>query len=175
MKIQYKLGQKDIVAYNEYYYNKTTPFIQKNLRWILLAIFIMYMISTFRRPIPEELLDWGNWVIFLFVGGVLYFLGFKKFKSREKEIQRFIIENPDTIGEREVEIREDFVIYKTDSLKTEYQYHSFKNCEGVKDYFLLNLGTQNSIIIPERAFRDRQHFEEFKSLIEKRTITNQKK
>ena len=81
MKIQYVLGQKDIVAFNEYRYNKTTPFIQKNLKWILLGIFVIYMISTFRRPIPEELLDWGNWVIFLFVGGVLYFLGFKNLKK----------------------------------------------------------------------------------------------
>ncbi|MCX2738791.1 YcxB family protein [Pontibacter anaerobius] len=175
MKIQYVLGQEDIVAFNEYNYNKNTSFIQKNLIWILLGIFLIYMVSTFKRPVYEEILDWGNWVIFLFVGAILYFLGFKKRKNRKKAIQRFVTENPGTVGDREIELSEDSVIYNTENSKTEYPYSSFRKIGSAKEYFLLYLGEQDALIIPERAFEDRQNFEEFKRLLEKRTLTYNKK
>lgn len=170
MKIQFQLEQKDILAFNEYYYNKNTPFIQKHLRWILLTIFLIYMIFTFREPITVEVFNWANWVILLFTGGVLYYLGFRKLQSREKVIIKFIKDNPETVGSREIELLDDSVIYKTESSKTEYQYNSFKNIEAAKEYYLIYLSQQNALVVPERAFDNRQHFEEFKRVIENKRI-----
>ncbi len=168
MELKFILEQEDVQAFNKHYFRKKTSFIQKHLKWLLFAVYLIYMLSTLKRPVSEEILDWGNWVILLLSIGVFSMIGVRSKRLTKRNVTKMVKEYPNMVGERQVAFLDDVIIYITERSKTEFKYTSFLNYEETAEYFVLYLTKQNAIIIPKRAFDNNEHIDALARMFKER-------
>ena len=161
MEIYTHLNLDDFIEYNEYHYKTKTSFLQKNIRWLLFGIFLIYFLTSLNRPIPEDLTDWGNLVIILFVFVIMYGLDIFNSKIRKAQVKKFIKKNPNQLGKMKVELNKEKVITFSDNSKYEVQTGSIRSIEENNDYYYIYLNSMSAIILPKKDIQDNEEFISF--------------
>jgi YcxB-like protein len=146
--IKFEQTTEDLIAFNNYYLKTHSTFLQKYWRWLVVAIFSIYVFKT-SGQIIDSLLNWGNWVIVGFVGLIAFLLTRLADSTKRKSLTAFIKNNPQNIGFRQIDYDEEKVTVTTNSSSTDYKYSAFIKVEENDNYFFLFTGKQTAIILPK--------------------------
>ena len=165
MNLKYELTTVDYINFNEYHFKTKSNFFQKNLRFILFFVFLIYMVFSFEKPFLEEVQDWSFWVIFGVGAGLLYFLDRRIFKSRKSAVESAVKRDPTLIGRRELFLEENKIIIEGEGTKFEYNYNLITSIEEDNSLIYIYLSERNAILVPKRSTGNIEFLEILKSKI----------
>ncbi|MCA6369021.1 MAG: YcxB family protein [Cytophagales bacterium] len=147
--IKFEQTTEDLIAFNSYYLKTHSTFFQKYWRWLVATVFSIYVFKT-SGQIVDSLLNWGNWVIVGFVGLITFLLTRLADSTKRKALIAFIKNNPQNIGNRQIDYDEEKVTVITDSSSTDYKYSAFIKVEENDKYFFLFTGKQTALILAKK-------------------------
>jgi len=101
--INFEQTLEDTLAFNSYYLKTNVSFFQRNWRWLVALIFVIYVFKNSDSTI-DALLNWGNWVIVLFVGLITFLLTRLSTFMKAKSLKAFVQNNPQSVGNRQIDL-----------------------------------------------------------------------
>ena len=166
MKLNFELTTEDFVKWQEYYMKNHGPFFARHMKWIFLvlmaAIFFGQILPDFQNN-SLEFIDWRRIMpmgIFL-VLGIYFFFRFRKGGLYKGAMEKLIKNNPQLIGEREMEFfDETFRITLPDEV-AEIRYEGVYKWESNDEYDYIFKSKNLAFIIPRRIFANEMEYQEF--------------
>jgi hypothetical protein len=147
MKIKYSLSIDDLVEYNGFYFDDSAD-VQRKLKLQKIGLSVFIIVSSILFTAFS-----GLWYLFLSTGGVIvyYILRFlvpSTRKQLQKKVRSFY-ENPENqkdLGVKEIELREDGIVFLTDYPEEVLPYKEIFKIKR-KDFYLYIFFTLNQAYI----------------------------
>jgi hypothetical protein len=174
MKINYSLKIEDIIAFQKKILKKKN-FIYKPYVFgivLLLAFYLRYVnektnlngIHTMSGE-TVELMNYWTEIVFNFVilVGLIFLVRFINIAILKGQAKS----NPSIIGEKELIITNESVVFISKYYKTEYQYAAFQKIENERDHYFLYTDEIIAIILPKRTIGSDEFIKQLDTILKK--------
>ena len=165
--IQYEIGLKDYLAFNEYHQQKS-PAARGNFRraWFLRAVtlaVIGFLACVLLRYAAPNLFPVMEVVVIglLFAGWCLYPLQYRAAIRRLVEQHYRDTNNDALFGLRKLSITPEYVIISTPLSQTVARWRAIREVDVQREALYLFQSGLTSIIVPRRAFASEAEFQRF--------------
>lgn len=165
MKINYKLEIEDLLAFYKQGLKKKSFIFKKHIFGIgvIIALLLSYYDSYIRNSSQAlQLSNYSNNFWFMSAYNLVFvticillvrliFIAFLRIQVRKKV--KFM-------GERDLEILKDKVIFSSQNSKTEYLLRTIQKIEENKNHYFIYVNEISAIIVPKKATRSKDAIEE---------------
>lgn len=173
MKIHFTQSAEDLYAFQKFFFAHSLRRLLKPLHMKLLlgAVTLILGLAFVRELISfaSDLIavDWGSSYlvvqvftnhIIIFIVAFIVFLLYRNLATK-RLIDRSIRNNPDMLGDREIEFLDGKVMVSTPQSYTEYEASAFTDWASTAENEFLMLGKNKTLFIPRSAFDELQHGE----------------
>jgi hypothetical protein len=154
MIIKYILKSEDLIAFHKKNL-KDNSFLFKNYIFIIATLFaIVYCYYHPPRHNTVPIYSINAFMISFIINilvyvGIIYLVRY----IYVDRIRSSILKNPSLIGEREIQVNEDWLELKTKNIKSEIPLSSIKQILSYKNYYFIYIDNQIAIIIPKTVKR----------------------
>lgn len=157
MKINFTLTEQHFLEYQMHNIKKNKRFQISD--YIAGVAFILYIIYFLYTEFQRGIVDWSTPVLLLFPLGVVTFIYSQKNKRIKKAFLKFLQDNPEMIGDKEIIFTPNEITCTTPNAETRFKKKSISSVEETETLLLLYLGKSNALLIPKNSISDSQLME----------------